>query len=398
MSSTAPTTPASGPLAGIRVFDLTLAAVGPWASKLLGQLGADVIKVESPEPEMSHQIPPTINGTGVLYVSANFNKRQIVLDLKDDDDRAKAYRLAAQCDVFIQNMRPGAAEKLGFGYEDVVLHRPDVIYVTASAYGRVGPMATEGGVDPLLQAFSGITSVTGSAGGRPEMFRHLAHIDITTSSNIVEAVLQALVHRERSGEGQQIELEMVTAALALQSTRLGEFFATDTQPPPMGSATTTTVPHQAFECQDREWLMVGVTRDDQWASLCRALQSDELAADPRFATNPDRVRNRDELVPLLAEWFATRPAAWWNLRLTAERVPNSRVLDFDVLRHHPQVVDNDHLAHLDTPHFGSLTTDAVPWSFAASPAGPVVAGGLQGEHTEKIEAEFGLDAASEDGR
>jgi crotonobetainyl-CoA:carnitine CoA-transferase CaiB-like acyl-CoA transferase len=381
----------SGVLEGIRVFDMTLAAVGPWASKLLGQLGADVIKVESPEPEMSHQIPPTINGTGVLYISANFNKRQIVLDLKDDDDRAKAYRLAAQCDVFIQNMRPGAAEKLGFGYDDVVLHRPDVVYVTASAYGRVGPMATEGGVDPLLQAFSGITSVTGPAGGPGEMFRHLAHLDITTSSNIVEAVLQALVHRERTGEGQHIELEMVTAALALQSTRLGEFFATGTQPPPMGSASTTTVPHQAFQCQDREWLTVGVTSDDHWVPFCRALQLDELADDARFAANPDRVRNREELVPLLAERFATKPAAWWALRLTNAGVANGRVQDFDVLRHHPQVVENDHLARIDSPHFGSLWVDAVPWTFEANPAGPVVAGGLQGEHTQEIIAELGLD-------
>ena len=266
-----------------------------------------------------------------------------------------------------------------------------MIYVTASAYGRVGPMATEGGVDPLLQAFSGITSVTGPDGGPGEMFRHLAHIDITTSSNIVEAVLQALVHRERSGEGQHIELEMVTAALALQSTRLGEFFATGDQPPPRGSATTTTVPHQAFQCQDQEWLMVGVTSDDQWAPLCRALQLDDLAHDARFAANPDRVRRRDELIPLLVERFATRPAAWWALRLTGERVPNGRVQDFEVLRHHPQVVENGHLASLDSPHFGSLVVDAVPWTFEASPAGPVVAGGLQGEHTDEIRAELDLD-------
>jgi len=129
-----------------------------------------------------------VKGTGVLYISANFNKRQIVLDLKDEADKAKAYRLASHCDVFIQNMRTGAAEKLGFGYDDIVAVRPDVIYVTSTAYGRVGPMASDGGVDPLLQAFSGFTSVNGPEGSDGEMFRHLAHLDITTSSNIVEAV------------------------------------------------------------------------------------------------------------------------------------------------------------------------------------------------------------------
>ena len=381
----------TGILDGIRVFDMTLAAVGPWASKLLGQLGADVIKVESPEPEMAHQIPPRIKGTGVLYVSANFNKRQIVLDLKDDDDREKAYRLARLCDVFIQNMRPGAAEKLGFGYDDIVALRPDVVYVTASAYGRVGPMSTEGGVDPLLQAFCGWTSVTGPPGSDGEMFRHFAHLDITTSSNIVDAVLQALVHRHRTGEGQHIEIEMLTAALALQSTRLGEYLLTGEQPLPLGSAVTTTVPHQAFECQDREWLAVGVTRDDEWPRFCLALGLDDLATDDRYAVNADRVRRRDELVPLLAARFASKPAAWWAHRLTAAAVANSRIQDFDVLRHHPQVVENEHIAVVDTPHFGSLWVDAVPWTFEATPAGPVVAGGLQGEHSEAIRDELGLD-------
>jgi crotonobetainyl-CoA:carnitine CoA-transferase CaiB-like acyl-CoA transferase len=379
-------------LDGVRVFDLTLAAVGPWASKLLGQLGADVIKVESPEPEMSHQIPPTVKGTGVLYISANFNKRQIVLDLKEPGDRARAYRLAAHCDVFIQNMRPGTAEKLGFGYDDVVAVRPDVIYVTSSAYGRVGPMATEGGVDPLLQAFSGFTSITGPPGSEGELFRHLAHLDISTSAEIVDAVLQALIHRERTGDGQHIEIEMVTAAMALQSTRLGEYFATGHQPAPLGSADATTVPHEAFECQDGEWLAVGVTTDAQWPRFCWALQLDGLGRDPRYGANADRVAARDELVPMLARRFATKPVAWWAQRLTRAGVANGRVQDFDQLRLHPQVVENRHLAELDTPHFGHLVVDAVPWDFSATPAGPVVAGGLQGEHSEQIRAELDLDS------
>lgn len=378
-------------LSGIRVFDMTLAAVGPWASKLLGQLGADVIKVEAPEPEMSHQIPPKVKGTGVLYISANFNKRQIVLDLKKEADKATAYRLASHCDVFIQNMRTGAAEKLGFGYDDIVAVRPDVIYVTSTAYGRVGPMASDGGVDPLLQAFSGFTSVNGPEGSDGEMFRHLAHLDITTSSNIVEAVLQALIHRERTGQGQHIEIEMVTAALALQHTKLAEFFATGAQPPPLGSASTVTAPHQAFQCQDREWLAVGVTRDEEWPAFCRALQLDDLAHDPRYDTNADRVAARTELATTLAARFATKPASWWAHRLTLAGVANSRVQDFDTLRHHPQVTANQHLVEIETSHFGTLTVDQVPWDFSATPAGPVVAGGLQGEHSAQIRAELGLD-------
>ena len=155
-----------GILDGIRVFDLSIAAVGPWAAKLLGELGADVIKVEAPEGELAHYIPPPIKGTAVLYLSANFNKRHIVLDLKQEGDRALALKIIAKSDVFIQNMRPGAVERLGLGY-DVVSHvNPKIVYVAASAYGRTGPMAREAGVDPTVQAFSGWCSMTGQPGSQ----------------------------------------------------------------------------------------------------------------------------------------------------------------------------------------------------------------------------------------
>ena len=191
----------AGVLDGIRVFDLTLAAVGPWASKLLGQLGADVIHVEGPKPELAHNIPPYVRGTGVLYLAANGGKRHVMLDLKDPADRATALRLVEQCDVFVQNMRPGAVDKLGLSYEAVSAVNPGIVYVSASAYGRVGPMATEAGVDPLVQAFCGWCSVNGAPGSSGEMFRHYAHLDLTTSSMAVEAVLAGLLARERTGSG-----------------------------------------------------------------------------------------------------------------------------------------------------------------------------------------------------
>src|ERR1044071_401696 len=154
-----------GILDGIRVFDLTIAAVGPWASKLLGELGADVIKVEAPEGELSHYIPPPIKGTAVLYISANFNKRHIVLDLKQEADRATALKIIEKSDVFIQNMRPGAVERLGLGYDVVSQINPRLVYVAASAYGRVGPMAKDARIDLNLQALSGWCTTNGKAGG-----------------------------------------------------------------------------------------------------------------------------------------------------------------------------------------------------------------------------------------
>ena len=382
-----------GVLDGIRVFDLSIAAVGPWAAKLLGELGADVIKVESPAGELSHAIPPPIKGTAVLYISANFNKRNIVLDLKNEGDRAIALKLVEKSDVFIQNMRPGAVERLGLGYDVVSQLNARMVYVSASAYGRTGPMAKEAGIDPTVQAFSGWCSISGSPGSPGEMFRHLAHLDITTSSMIVEAVLQALLARERSGKGQHITIDMISTALSLQTSRLAEYFATGEQPRPMGSAVTTTVPHQAFLCQDQEYLAVGVVRADQWPRFCRAIQREDVWDDVRFLDNPKRVEHRAVLIPLLEDHFQTKPTTWWRQRLTQERVPNTRVsrtVDFHALRNDPQVTHNQHIVDLDTPHWGTPSVDGLPWKFSKTPAGPIRPGGLKGEQTQEVLREFGI--------
>src|SRR5580698_441211 len=378
-------------LEGIRVFDLTIAAVGPWATKLLGAMGADVIKVEAPGGDrLSHAVPPTIKVNSVLYISANHNKRMIELDLKKEADRAIALKIIEKSDIFVQNMRPGAVERLGLGYAVVSKINPRMIYLAASAYGRIGPMAGESGIDPTVQAFCGWCGITGPDHGRGELYRHLAHLDLTTATTITQAVLQALIARERTGRGQLIEIEMLTAAMALQTTRLAEYFATGQQPAPLGSAAATTAPHQAFECEDHRYLAIGVERDEQWPGFCRALKLDELIADARFATNPLRVRNRAELVPVLAERLKTKPAAWWTIRLNREKVPNGPFLRFEDLRNHPQVIANGHIVEIDTPHWGRMAVDGLPWKFERTPAGPIRAGGKPGEHAAELLRELGI--------
>ena len=392
MASSAGSSP--GILDGIRVFDLTIAAVGPWATKLLGALGADVIKVEAPGGDaLSHAVPPRIHGSSVLYISANHNKRMIELDLKQESDRAIALALIERSDVFVNNMRPGAVDRLGLGYAAAARVNPRIVYILACAYGRVGPMAQEAGIDPTVQAFSGCCSITGPEHGRGEMFRHLAHIDLTTATVVAQAALQGLLARERTGKGQLIEVEMLRAAMAIQTTRLAEYFASGSQPLPMGSASSTTVPHQAFLCSDSKYVAVGVVTEDQWPRFCRALKLDSLIGDPRFASNSERVANRAELVPILAERFRSKPAAWWILRLTHECVPNGPFLDFQELRYHPQALASGGITELDTPHWGHLSIDGLPWQFERTPAGPIRAGGLPGEHAAEILAELGITSA-----
>jgi crotonobetainyl-CoA:carnitine CoA-transferase CaiB-like acyl-CoA transferase len=314
----------------------------------------------------------------------------IELDLKQESDRAIALKIIEKSDVLVQNMRPGAVERLGLGYEVVAKVNPRMIYVAASAYGRIGPMAGEAGIDPTVQSFCGWCSITGPDHGRGEMFRHLAHLDLTTATTITQAVLQALIARERTGRGQLIEIEMLTAAMALQTTRLAEYFATGEQPAPLGSAAPTAAPHQAFACEDQRYIAIGVEREEQWPGFCRALKLAELISDPRFATNPLRVAHRAELTLILAERFKTKPAAWWTIRLNSERVPNGPFLTFEELRHHPQVLANGHIIEIDTPHWGRMQVDGLPWKFERTPAGPIRAGGKPGEHTAELLAELGI--------
>jgi crotonobetainyl-CoA:carnitine CoA-transferase CaiB-like acyl-CoA transferase len=222
------------------------------------------------------------------------------------------------------------------------------------------------------------------------MFRHLAHIDLTTATTITQAVLEALIAREQTGQGQRIEIEMLTAAMALQTTRLAEFFAAETAPHPLGSASSTTAPHQAFECEDQRSVAVGVERDEQWPAFCRAMKLPELIADERFASNALRVANRAVLEQLLKPRFKSKPAAWWMIRLTTEGVPNGPLMAFNEIRYHSQVLDNDHIVEIDTPHWGRLSVDGLPGKFSRTPAGPIRAGGQPGEHTSEVLAELGI--------
>ncbi len=376
-----------GPLSGLLVFDMTHAAVGPWATMLLAGMGADVIKIEPPAGDLIHNIPPKQNGHGVVYAHCNLNKRSIKLDLKDEGERAKAYRILRHADIFIENMRPGAADRLGFGYETVAGIKPSIIYVNSSAWGSTGPMGRMSGADGPIQAFSAFTSLNGAPDGPGEYFRHFGYVDLNTSQNITLAVLEALVRRARTGEGQLVEVTMLGSALILQYTRIAEYLGAGMVPRRMGSASPTIVPDQAFECFDHAHIAVTVENNEQWQGLCRALGADDLASEPRFATNPGRVEHRDEVVDRLQELFHTKPRRWWDLKLTEQRVPHGRFMDFEAIRYHPQVRENRYVRTLQVRHQGEMNFGALPWSFGdvELPFEPPPA---SGQHSDEILAEY----------
>jgi CoA:oxalate CoA-transferase len=377
------------PLSGIRVVEFGLFAVAPWASKQLAVLGADVIKVEDPAGEPSHYVDPHINGTAALYISANLNKRHIVLDLKDSAGLERALELARTADVFIENMRPGTIERLGLGYDDLSSANPQLIYASASAYGSSGPMSDEAGADPFVQAFCGWCSVTGSPGTDGEMLRYMAHLDITTASMMAEAILLALLSRERTGRGQKIEISMLSAAMALQATRLSEFHATGIQPPPRGSASSTHAPDQAFRCEDGKYVFVSVLSEDEWGRFCRLLEIESLSTDPMFATNASRLVHLPELVERLQPIFDRKPLTWWLLQFKRGEIPAGRALSFEEVQSDRQILANGFIQEIDTPHWGTVIVEGHAWHFGRTRPKDYEPGGLKGEHTDEVLEELG---------
>jgi crotonobetainyl-CoA:carnitine CoA-transferase CaiB-like acyl-CoA transferase len=384
-----------GPLEGVRVFDLTLAMVGPYATAQLGALGADVLHIEAPEDTGVRRttVPPSINGTSIGYINWNMNKRSIFLDLKNEQDRATAFRLLETCDIFVENMRPGVVDRLGVDYETVSRINPRIIYVSSSGWGDKGPMVNVPATDGIVQVFGGWSSVTGPEGGPPEVYRHTTQNDSNTSNYIVQAVLLALLARDRTGRGQRITLSMLSAVIALQSSRLAEFFATGQTPPPMGSANTTVVPDQAFRCQDKAWVAVTVDADSQWAAFCHVLHLDELIDDPRFNSNPRRVANRAELIPLLQSAFASKPRYHWIMELNEAGVPAGKFMEWDEIRFHPQVTENEHVIQVPTRPWGTVYWGGPPYHFSRSST-RVFSAPLPGEHTEEVLSELTEPGAS----
>ncbi len=385
-----------GPLRGIRVVDISQAAVGPWAGMLLGQLGCEVIKIEPPAGDLIHYVKPWQNGVGTTYATMNLNKQGVILDLKDEGDRAAALELAAECDVMIENFRPGVVERLGIDYETVRQRNPKIVYCSVTGFGRRGPMKDIGCTDQHAQAFCGYGALNGEPGSDGELMRYYAHHDLTTAIIVAQAVLTGLWVREQTGEGQRVETSMLQAGLALQRVRFAEFAASGMEPKRNGSGISYCVPDQAFRCGDGRHVAVSAGSEAEWRALCQALGLDGLVADPRFATNRDRVRERTALIPILEEAFAGMASAWAYKKLNAAGVPASLFMDYEQQRHHAHFADNGMIVPLDKAPWGELAVGGLPWHFERTP-GEVTAPPFPGEHTRDVLDARGLKGKHEPG-
>jgi crotonobetainyl-CoA:carnitine CoA-transferase CaiB-like acyl-CoA transferase len=376
---------ASGPLSGIRVLDFGRFAVGPAAGMYLGQLGAEVIKIESPTGDGSQKVLPLKGGVSIVYMTVNSNKKNILLDLRNPDDREVAFRLATTADVLIENFRPGVIERLGLGYADVSAKNPRIVYCAGSGYGSRGPMRELGSTDHFGQAISGFVSVNGAPGGEPELLRQAGFVDMASAQRLLHAILAGLYVRERTGRGQKVETSQLAAGLGLVSTRLAEATASTETPGPMGSACPTCVPSQAFRGADDRWIYVTAETPDQWQRLCGALARPDLAADPRYARNRDRVRHRDALLAELAGLFGGQPAHVWLERLLAAGVPCALHWTDDThapLWSDPHVSTVGFREPVETP-WGVVNIVLPPWRFSETPA-TLTRAPAPDEHAEEI--------------
>jgi crotonobetainyl-CoA:carnitine CoA-transferase CaiB-like acyl-CoA transferase len=344
------------PLRGIRVVDVTASVAGPTATQLLAALGADVVKVEPLAGDHARAWgPPFLEGQGALFLASNAGKRSLAVDLADDRGREIVLRLADRADAFVQSLRPGTAARHGLDADALRPRNPRLVHCSIGAFGALGPLGSQPGYDPLLQAASGIMSVTGEADGQPVRVG-VSLIDLGTGVWAAFAVLAALYERERTGVGRTLELSLYETALSLMSAQLVGYLGSGFVPGRAGSAFPQIVPYQAFATRGGE-LMIVAGNDKLFTAFCGVLGISELADDPRFGTNPDRVVNRAELVALLEERTRERDSAELLEALVAAGVPASPVHDVGEAARHPQTEALGILQSL-----GNLVTVAAPLS------------------------------------
>jgi formyl-CoA transferase len=374
----------TGPLANIRVLDFSRVLAGPYCSMLLGDLGAQVIKVERPAvgDDTRRWGPPFVGDQSAYFLCCNRNKKSITLNLQSPSGQQVARRLAARCDVVLENFLPGTMEDWRLGYEDLRAVHPGLIYASISGFGQTGPRRDEPGYDILIQAMAGVMSITGEADGMP-MKVGVAISDVTAGLFAANAILASLVARAQTGRGERIDVALFDATLAWLANVGANYLATGQDPPRYGNAHASIVPYQCFATADRP-IIVAVGNDDQWQRFCAAAERDDWAADDRYATNALRVAHRQPLLADIEAWLLLRPSAQWLLRFGERQVPCGPVNTLSQAMADPQVAARQMLHQADHPSAGPIRMIASPAKFGSEPPHACLPSPLLGQHTDEV--------------
>ncbi len=372
----------------IRVCDLTQNLAGPMCAQILGDLGADVIKIEAPGGDPGRAWgPPFWGSDSTLFLSANRNKRSIILDLKSPEGRGILHRIAGESDVLVQSARFGVPERLEYDYESIRALKDDIIYMAISAYGDRGPLRELPGYDPLMQAFSGIMSVTGNPGAPPSRVGGSV-VDFGTGMWSTIAILSALRTRDATGQGAKLDTALLDTAVGWVSYHMMGYLATGQVPGPMGSAMDSIVPYQGFETADGS-VMISGGSDRIFVRLCDALGLGELSDDARFATNPDRVANRNELADLIESRTKMYSTADLLELMNEHAVPCSPIQNMAEVAVHPQVAEAGLLPMAPHPEVPGYQEVALPLRVDGERPRGVRSPPRAGEHTSEVLAELG---------
>jgi crotonobetainyl-CoA:carnitine CoA-transferase CaiB-like acyl-CoA transferase len=375
-----------GPLAGIRVLDLTRVLAGPFATMLLADLGADVIKVERPgDGDETRHIPPQRDGESHYFLSVNRNKRGIVLDFKDPRGRELALELARASDVLMENFRPGVTGRLGLDYEAVRQVNPEIVYCSISAFGQSGPLATRSAFDVAMQAMGGVMSLTGEPGG-PPMRSGLPLADLATGLFAAVGLLAAVVEKQRTGRGQLVDVAMFDSMAGLLTQYAGRYFMTGESAQRVGNGHPGVAPYGTYEAKDGD-IVIANLGERFWPKIARAIGRPDLAGDERFRTNARRVARRGELDELINAETRKRTVAEWEAVFETYDVPHAPVLTVQQVLEHPQAKARGMVTEVDHPNLGRTRVTGRAVDLPAHPEPHLRPAPLLGEHTDQVLAE-----------
>jgi crotonobetainyl-CoA:carnitine CoA-transferase CaiB-like acyl-CoA transferase len=375
-----------GALVGVRILDFTRYQQGPYATVLLSDLGAEVVKVEHPDGEPGRTWGLDKEGFSAYFEAHNRGKKSITLDLRKAEAREVVRRLAPMFDVVVENFRPGAMEEMGLGYEDLRTLRPDVIMGSASAFGRKGPWAQRPGYDHVAQALSGVMSEQGGGPGKEPEAMIGGFADQISAMMLALGIVSALYVRSETGKGQLVDVSLIGTLTGLQAMPLTRFLRTGQQ---IGKQRYRAATYTHYRCSDGGYIAIAANTQPMWERLCDALERPDLRSDPRFADPWGRDRNVMELVGIFQEEFARRPVAEWEERLVAHDVPNAPVLDYAGVAAHPQYAANEYLVEIDHPNLGRMRVPGPGIHMSETPAGVQGGGPELGQHTEEVLLEAG---------
>jgi formyl-CoA transferase len=384
-----------GALSHIRVLDLSRVLAGPWCAQTFADFGADVIKIERPGSgdDTRHWGPPYLkaqDGTdtreAAYYLAANRNKRSVTVDIASAEGQRIVRELAAHCDVVLENYKVGQLKKYGLDYESLKAVKPDLVYCSVTGFGQTGPYAQRAGYDFIIQGIGGFMSITGERDGLPgggPQKAGVAIADLMTGMYSAFAVLTALAHRDRTGEGQYIDMALLDVQVAMLANMNSNFLASGTPPMRWGNAHPNIVPYQTFQTSD-SWIIVAVGNDGQFRKFVEAGGRPDLADDDRFASNPARVRNRETLVPVLVEMVRTRSKHEWIGALEAAGVPCGPINDLDEVFDNEQVVARGLQVDLPHPSGGTVKLVRNPINMSVTPPQASMHPPTLGEHTDEL--------------